>query len=51
MQEQRTRPMSDALGLHRVNHAQLVDMFGHMREQLRNVLPTPTVLLEIPEWL
>ena len=51
VQEQSARAVRHTLGLHRVDHAHLVDVLGHVRKQLGDMLAAFAVLLEVPERL
>ena len=51
VQEKRRGTVSHALGVHRLDEAQIVHQLGRVGEQLGNVLPALAVLLEVPQRL
>ena len=51
MQEERGRTMCDALGVHALEEANVIDVLGNVWEQTGNRLATLAVALEIPHVL
>ena len=51
VQEKCRRAVGDALGMHRVDEAKVVDMLADVWEELADPLAGFAVLFEIPEWL